>query len=80
MPDVDGLAEVEVCSQLGEVIGVVIHVVALVNLRRAAVPAPVVGDHPVTVMQEEEHLGIPVIGRERPAVAEDDRCSLPPSL
>src|SRR5215469_14875675 len=31
---------------------------------RAAVPAPVMGDHPGAVEQEEEHLGVPVVARE----------------
>ncbi|MNC74090.1 hypothetical protein D3C75_1253860 [compost metagenome] len=37
--------------------------------------SPVVGDHAVTVGEEEQQLGIPVVGAERPAVVEvDDRC------
>jgi AcrR family transcriptional regulator len=30
------------------------------------------GDHPVAVVQEEKHLGIPVVGRQGPPVTEDD--------
>jgi hypothetical protein len=29
------------------------------------------GDHPVAVMQEEHHLGVPVIGRQGPSVTEN---------
>ena len=54
-------------------VGVVVHVVAVGHLRRPAVPAPVVRDHAVAAPEEEHHLGIPVVGRERPAEAEDDR-------
>jgi hypothetical protein len=35
-------------------------------------PPPVVGDHPIPVMKEERHLGIPVVRCQRPTVAEDD--------
>ena len=43
-------------------------------------PAPVVGDDAVAVLQEEQHLGVPVVGRQRPAVAEDDRLARAPVL
>src|ERR1700759_5593378 len=43
-------------------------------------PAPVVGDHAVTLAKEEQHLSIPVIGREWPAMAEDDRLTGSPIL
>ena len=71
--DVDRVVEIEMFGQRGQVIGVVVHVVTIAGLRRAAVPTPVVGDHPVAVAQEEQHLGVPVVSRKRPAVTEDDR-------
>src|SRR5664279_5493523 len=43
-------------------------------------PAPIMGDDPIAVLQEEQHLGIPVVTRKRPAVAEDDRLPCPPVL
>jgi hypothetical protein len=58
----------------------VVHVVAVGHLRRPVVPAPVVRDHAVAAPEEEHHLGIPVVGRERPAVAEDDRLDRAPIL
>src|SRR5262245_4896628 len=42
--------------------------------------APVVGDDPVALLKEEEHLPVPVIGRQQPSVAEHDRLSLAPVL
>ena len=80
VPDVDGVMQVKVLDQVGKVVGVVVHVVALADLRGAAVPAPVMGDHPVAVVQEEQHLGVPVVGRQGPAVAEDDRLAGAPVL
>ena len=38
------------------------------------------GDHPVAVVQEEKHLGVPVVRRQGPAVAEDDRLAGAPVL
>ena len=80
VPDVDGVVQVEVLGQGGKVVGVVVHVVALTDLRGAAVPAPVMGDHAVAVVQEEHHLGVPVVGRQGPSVAEDDRLARAPVL
>jgi hypothetical protein len=61
VPDVHGVVQVQVCGQLGEVVGPGVHVVALVGLCGSSVPATVVGDHPEAVVQEEEHLGVPVV-------------------
>src|SRR5207237_9064769 len=41
-------------------------------------PAPVMGNDAITVIQKEQHLRVPVIGRQRPAVAEDDGLSFAP--
>ena len=80
VPDVHGVVQVKVLGQLGQVIGVVVHVVALADRRGAAVSAPVVGDHPVAMVQEEKHLRIPVVGRQGPPVTEDDRLTGTPVL
>ena len=50
------------------------------GLGGAAVPAPVMGDDAVAVQQEEQHLGVPVIGRERSAVAEHNGLARSPVL
>ena len=36
--------------------------------------AAVMGDDAVALDQEEHHLGVPVIGAQRPAVVEHDGC------
>jgi hypothetical protein len=59
--DVDGVLQNEVLREGGEVIGVMVHVVAIAGLSRAPVSAPVVGDDPVAMLQEEQQLRIPVI-------------------
>src|SRR5438034_754973 len=35
--------------------------------------AAIMRDHPEALVQEEEHLRVPVVGAERPAMMEDDR-------
>jgi hypothetical protein len=42
--------------------------------------APVVGDHSETLAEEEYHLRVPIIGRQRPAVAKHDGLTLAPVL
>ena len=48
--DVDGALQIEMGSQRGQVVGVVIHVVTVAGLRGASVPAPVMGDDAVAVL------------------------------
>ena len=72
MPDEYNVLEVEVFNQLGEVVGPVIDVVPLPSLLRPSMAAPIMSDDEEPIAGEEEHLGIPVVGVERPAVAEDD--------
>jgi len=66
--------------EFGDIGGIGIHVVANERLGGTAVAAPVVGDDPVSLRQEEHHLVVPVVGAERPAVVEDDRLAGAPIL
>src|SRR5215510_11157595 len=74
------LLHAELADELREVVCIGIHVVALPRLARSAVAAPVMGDDAQAVRGQEEHLVLPGIGRERPAVAEHDRIAGPPVL
>src|SRR5436305_6820721 len=56
------------------------HVVAIAGLSRASMAAAIVRDDAIAVLEKEQHLRIPVVGRERPAVAEDDGLSAAPVL
>src|SRR4030095_847082 len=80
MTNVHGVFQIKMRSQSRKVGGVVIHVVAVARLGGPAVASPVMGDDPIALFKEEQHLRVPVIGRQRPAVAEDDRLSLAPVL
>src|SRR5438876_765341 len=57
-----------------------IHVMAATGLAGAAMAAPVVGYDAIAVLEEEQHLRVPIIGRQRPAVAEHDRLTFAPVL
>jgi hypothetical protein len=72
MPDVDHILQVQMSGNRGEVIGVMIHIVAVGNLGGAAMASPIVGDHAIAVIQKKQHLIVPIIGGQRPSVAEDD--------
>ena len=73
--DHDGVLEVEEVVELGEIVGVVVHVVAVPGLAGAAVAAAVVRDDAIALLAEEEHLGVPGVGGEGPAVREGDGLS-----
>src|ERR1700674_1299912 len=70
--------EVEMCGQRRQVVGVMIHVMAATGLGGAAMAAPVVGYDAIAMLEEEQHLRVPIIGRQRPAVAEDNGLSFAP--
>src|SRR6266480_4063335 len=66
------ILQVKMCGQRRQVVGVMIHVMAATGLCGAAMPTPVVRYHAIAVLEVEQHLCIPIIGRQRPAVAEND--------
>ena len=80
MADVNGVLQVEMRRHRGEVIGIVIHVVTVSDLGGAAVAAAVMGDDAIALIEEKQHLCIPVISRQRPAMAEHDGLTFAPIL
>src|SRR6266511_1072202 len=66
----------------GRVGGVMVHVVTVADLARSAMAAPVVGNDAIAVRDEVEHLRVPVVGAEGPAMMEHDRLTIlrPPVL
>jgi hypothetical protein len=74
----NGIPQIEMVDELGEIVGVSVHVVALPRLARATVAASIMRDAAVAVRSEEEHLVLEGVGAKRPAVAEHDRLSLAP--
>src|SRR6516162_11304842 len=67
-------------SKRRQVVGIVVHVMAGSTLARAAMAAAVMGDDAKAAVEEEQHLRVAVVGRERPAMAEDNRLSQAPIL
>jgi len=59
-----------------QVVGVVIHVVPVARLRRAAVAAAVVSDDTKPVLEEEEHLRVPIVGGGKRSLPEGVRAKL----
>src|SRR5947207_3102701 len=57
-----------------------IHVMAAARLGRAAMAPPVMGDHTEALAEKEEHLSVPIVRRERPAMAEHDGLTRTPVL
>src|SRR5216117_2237811 len=80
MTNVDGVLQIKMRGQGRKVVGIVIHVMAVARLGGPAVASSVMGDDAIAVVEEEQHLRVPVIGRQRPAVAEDDGLSFTPVL
>src|SRR6202043_4123082 len=80
MANMDGIFQIEMRCKSRQVIGIMVHIVAVGGLSGAAVPTAIMGDHPIAVMQEKQHLVIPVVRAERPTMAENYRLSFTPVL
>src|SRR5215475_14255767 len=76
----NGVLQVKLFSQSSEIVRVGIHVIAIPGLCGTAVAAPVVGNHAVATLPEIKHLAVPIIGGERPAMAENNRLPRAPVL
>src|ERR1700730_16437579 len=80
MTDVNGVLQIEMRGQSRQVICIVVHVVAFAWLGGPAMPAPIMGNDAIAVIEEEHHLRVPVICRERPPMTEHDGLTLSPVL
>ena len=80
MADMDRILQVEVLGNRREVVSIMVHVMAVAGLRRAAMPAPVMRDHTIALAKEEQHLRIPVVSRKGPSMANTIGCPRPQSL
>src|SRR5262245_42918729 len=70
--DMNRVSQVQMFDDCGRVGGVVVHIVAVRHLGRASVSTAIDSHDTEPVLDEEQHLGIPVVGAERPAMMEDD--------
>src|SRR5215813_13212873 len=78
MTDVNCVFQFEMVGDGLQVVGIVIHIVAVAGLSRAAMSAPIRRDDPITFGEEEQHLRVPIVRTERPAMAEHDGLSFAP--
>ena len=67
-------------GQRREIVGVVVHVTTVCALARAAMAAAVIGDDAKAAIEEEQHLRVPIVGRQRPAMADHDGLAGAPVL
>ncbi len=80
MADVNGVFQIEMRRQSREIVGIVIHIMTAARLGRSAVAAAVMGYDAIALTEEEQHLIVPVIGRQRPAMAEHNGLTFAPVL
>jgi hypothetical protein len=60
--DMNGVLHVEMRRHGGKIVRIVIEVMAVGRLTGAAVAAAVVRDHAIPLLEEEQHLVVPVVG------------------
>src|SRR6266550_3036236 len=80
MTNVYGVFQAKMRGQRCKIVGIVIHVVTVARLGGPAVAASIMGYDAIAVIEEEQHLRIPVIGRQRPTMTKDNRLSFAPVL
>ncbi|MNJ51502.1 hypothetical protein D3C77_468100 [compost metagenome] len=76
------ILQVQRFDHRSQVVGVVVHVVAFPRLAGTPVTAAVMGDHAIALRGKKQHLRLPAIRAEWPAVAEGDHRAVlrPPVL
>jgi hypothetical protein len=76
MANANGVLEIKMSGHRCKIIGVVIHVVTVGHLSRPAMASAVMRYDAIAMVEEEQHLRIPVVGRQWPAMTEHDRLTL----
>src|SRR5262252_5019060 len=72
MADVHSIPEIKMLNNGRGVRRIVIHVMTIADLRRAAVSTAVMRDDSIPLRKEVKHLGIPIVRGQRPSVMEDN--------
>src|ERR1700752_1019943 len=80
MADMEGAFQIEMRRQSRQIVGIMVHIVAVGGLGRATMATAVMGDNAIAMIEEEQQLRVPIIGRQWPAVAEHDRLARTPVL
>ena len=74
----NSVLQAEMRCQRREIISIMIHVMAIGDLTGPAVTAAVMRDDAIPAIDKKHHLSVPIVGRQRPSVAENDGLSLAP--
>src|SRR3989440_4798447 len=80
MADQHRLVQIERVEERRQIVSVGVHVVTVPGLAGSAMAATVVGDRAIAMGGHEDQLVVPIVGIERPAVAEDDGLPRAPVL
>jgi hypothetical protein len=75
-----GVFQIERFEEFGEIVSVSVHLVAVPRLAGAAIAAPVVSDDAIAELAQKQHLRVPCVRSQRPAMRERDWLSLTPVL
>src|SRR5258707_13443659 len=78
MTYMDCVLQIQLFSQRRQIVGVSIHFIAVPRLVGAPMPPPVMRDHAIAPLAEEEHLPVPVVRGKWPTVRENDRLTRSP--
>src|SRR6266404_2939456 len=78
MADVNRILQVEMIGDGLQIVCVMVHVVPVAGLSRATMSAAISCNDAIAFAEEEKHLRVPVIRRQRPAMTEDDRLTFAP--
>ena len=62
MADMDRALQIQMRRQRRQIVGIVIHIVSVVDLGGAAMATSIMGDDAVPMIEEEQHLRVPVVG------------------
>src|SRR4029453_8081878 len=78
MNDVNCILQVKMIGDGLQIIGIMVHVMSVAGLRRAAMPAAISRNDAIAFGEEEKHLRVPIVRAQRPAVAEHDGLAFTP--
>src|SRR5579863_302723 len=74
----DRVLQIELLGEGRKIVSVGVHVIAVPGLCRTTMSSPIVRDDSISPLPEIQHLSIPVIRAQRPAVTEDDGLAFAP--
>src|SRR5690349_18581459 len=69
---------IKMCGHRREIVGIMVHVMTVPHLTRSAMAAAVVSNDTIAMSEEEQHLRVPVVGRQRPTMAEHNGLTFAP--